>query len=69
MNCQVTVQEMTVREPLMMRRNAMGDVKNHAYARSVGQVQRLPAYCLNDIRRRGGMTCMEAVLWEHGNSP
>ena len=27
MNCQVTVQEMTVREPLMMRRNAMGGVK------------------------------------------
>ena len=27
MNCQVTIQEMTVREPLMMRRNAMGDVK------------------------------------------
>ncbi|MEY8465939.1 hypothetical protein [Bacteroides caecimuris] len=26
MNCQMTVQEMTVREPLMMRRNAMGDV-------------------------------------------
>ena len=68
LNCQVRIQEMTARELLKKRRNLIRRCQNWSFRKISGQVQRLPAYRLHDIRRIGSMTCIQGNLREHGNS-
>ena len=63
--CQVRFKEMSVNEPLMRCRKRMDDVKTGGsrYSRiSSGK----PAYCLGGVRHKGGMTLIQALVWNVG---
>ena len=59
---------MNENELLMKRRNLIGRCQNWGLGKISGQVQGLPVYCLQGIRRTGSMTCIQGNLQEHGNS-
>jgi hypothetical protein len=40
-------------------------VKIRSISRGRGQVQRAPNYCLCGNRHKGGMTFIQALLWNH----
>ena len=57
---------MNASELLKRRRNCRDDVKTGVSLTASGQMQRLPVYCLHDIRRKDSMTCLQGNLWNTG---
>jgi len=57
---------MNASELLTRRRNCRDDVKTEVSPIVSGQMQRLPVYCLRDIRRKDSMTFIQGNLWNTG---
>lgn len=50
----------------MTRREAINQTSKPSGVVGSGQVQKLPVYCLNGVRRRGGVSLIQAFMWNVG---
>ena len=61
-NWQVTLQKTTAKESLMRCRNRIDDVKTRRLQFFGDRIQKLPVYCLGDIRHIDDVICSEAFI-------
>ena len=66
--CQVRIEKTSTSEPLFRRRNREGDIKTwgRVYPRDkpIGE----PAYWVGGVRRKDGVSSIQARQWNCGNS-
>ncbi len=65
--CQVRIREMSASEPLMRCRNKVTRRQNWRLTGRQDKSRRQSAYCLGDVRHRGGMNLIQAFVWNVGN--
>ena len=63
----MTIQETNENESLMRCRNRKEDVKTRFQALIWDKSKGRSAYRLDGIRHKGGVTCMEAFIWNMGS--
>ena len=63
---QVRTAETSESEPLMKRRKSYNRCLNRGLDNTPGQVWRVPDYWPGGIRRRGGVTAVQARVWNVG---
>ena len=60
------IKETNVSEPLIKCRKRRNDVKTGKESLARDKPRRRPVYCLGGVRHRGGVTLIQAFVWNVG---
>ncbi len=60
------IKETSVSEPLTTCRKGLADVKTGGSLVTPGSVWGRPAYCPHGVRHKGGVTLIQALVWNGG---
>ena len=64
---QVRIEKASTSEPPFRRRKQLRRHQNQRTQSSLGRVHRKPAYWVGDVRRKGGVSSIQARPWNCGN--